>query len=189
MTDENYIIMTDDEEEIYSAAEYEDQGFVINNDNKASWALKVIKQEQEETERFLRTADKQIEELTKKKEALKADLDRRTGYLKGLLYRYFETVPHKETKTQQTYKLLDGQLVFKKPSVKIVKPEDDETLISYLEQNQPELVEIVKKAVWCEFKKNLTITDDGGVVDMATGEKLDFVKTEETEGSFDVKVG
>lgn len=189
MTDENYIIMTDDEEEIYSAAEYEDQGFVINNDNKASWALKVIKQEQEETERFLRTADKQIEELTKKKEALKADLDRRTGYLKGLLYRYFETVPHKETKTQQTYKLLDGQLVFKKPSVKIVKPEDDATLISYLEQNQPELVEIVKKAAWGEFKKNLTITDDGGVVDMATGEKLDFVKTEETEGSFDVKVG
>ena len=189
MTDENYIIMTDDEEEIYSAAEYEDQGFVINNDNKASWALKVIKQEQEETERFLRTADKQIEDLTKKKEALKADLDRRTGYLKGLLYRYFETVPHKETKTQQTYKLLDGSLVYKKPSVKIVRPETDNDLIGYLEETQPELVETIRRPFWGDFKKNLVIGEDGKVVDMSTGEVLDFIKTEETEGSFDVKVG
>ena len=188
MTDDNYIIMTDDEEEIYSAAEYEDQGFVINNDDRASWALKVIKQEQEETERFLRTADKQIEELTKKKEALKTDLDRRTGYLKGLLYKYFATVPHKETKTQETYKLLDGTLTFKKPARKIMKPEDDTALIGYLEQNQPEMVETVKKAAWGEFKKNLTITDDGGVVDMATGEVLDFIQAEEEPGRFDVKL-
>ena len=52
----------------------------------------------------------------------------------------------------------------------------------------PEMVETIKKPAWGEFKKNLTLTEDGDVVDMATGEKLDFVKTEETEGSFDVKV-
>lgn len=188
MTEDEYIIMTPSEMEIYAASEVENDKFTIDNDVKATWALKVIKQEQEDTERFIRTVDKQIEELNIKKEELKADLDRRTGYLKGLLHQYFETVPHKETKTQQTYKLLDGQLVYKKPSVKIAKPEDDAALIAYLEQNQPEMVETIKKPAWGEFKKNLTLTEDGDVVDMATGEKLDFVKTEETEGSFDVKV-
>lgn len=186
MTDENYIIMTDDEEEIYSAAEWEDQGFVINNDSRATWALKVIKYETEETERLLKIADQQIEQLRKKKEEIVGSLERRTGYLKSLLYNYFKTVPTKETKTQQSYKLLDGSLVFKKPSVKIVRPEDDAALLSYLEQGQQELIEVIRKPAWGEFKKNLQITEDG-VVDVATGEKLDFVKTEEDPGKFDIK--
>lgn len=176
------------ENEIFAAMETEQEGFVIDNDQKASWALKIIKAETDEAGRLMQIADSQIEELVNKKMEIKEKLDHKTGYLKSLLYRYFETVQHKETKTQESYKLLDGQLVFKKPSVKILKPEDDTALIGYLEQNQPEMVETVKKAAWGEFKKSLTITDDGGVVDMATGEVLDFIMAEEEPGKFDVKL-
>ena len=70
-----------------------------------------------------------------------------------------------------------------------MKPDDEigsQLLLEYLEANQPEMIETIKKPAWGEFKKNLPITD-GGVVDMATGEKLEFIETEETAGSFDVK--
>ena len=186
MTDENYIIMTDDEEAIYSAAEYEDQGFVINNDSRATWALKVIKYETEETERLLKIADQQIEQLRKKKEEIVGSLERRTGYLKSLLYNYFKTVPTKETKTQQSYKLLDGSLVFKKPSVKIVKPEETK-LIEFMENNGYEkLVETKKSAKWADFKKEIQIKDGQVILD-DTGEVLDWIVTEEDPGRFEVK--
>ncbi|MBP5291065.1 MAG: host-nuclease inhibitor Gam family protein, partial [Lachnospiraceae bacterium] len=111
-----------------------------------------------------------------------------TGYLKGMLFGYFEKVEHKATKTQETYRLLDGSLVFKLPQRKIVQPENNAELVKYLKDNAPMLVETIEKPAWGEFKKNLTLTDDG-VVDTTTGEKLDFIKTEESEGSFEVKVG
>jgi len=187
MSDE-YIVMTDDEMDIYMAAEEESEQFVIDNESKCNWAIKVIKDETAETDRILSIINDQITQLTKKAQDVQESLNRRTGYLKGLLYNYFLTVPHKETKTQSQYKLLDGTLVFKKPSVKIVRPENDDQLVAYLEQGQPDLIDTIKKPRWGEFKKNLTLTDDGEVVDMATGEKLDFVKTEEDPGSFDVKV-
>ena len=60
--------------------------------------------------------------------------ERKTSFLKSCLAQYFETVPHKETKTQATYKLLSGQLVFKKPKQKLVKSDDD--LIAYFKKKQ-----------------------------------------------------
>lgn len=176
------------ENEVLTAMETEQEGFKIDNDFRASWALKIIKEEDAEAARLQLMADQQIEELVNKKMEIKERFERRTGYLKKLLYDYFVTAPLKETKTQLSYKLLDGTLTWKKPCMKIMRPEDDTALIGYLEQNQPEMVETVKKVAWGELKKNLTITDDGGVVDMATGEKLDFIQTEEEPGKFDVKV-
>ena len=166
----------------------EQEGFTIDNDQKANWAIKKIREEIAEADRLKAIIIAERESLAEKEKAIDEKLDNETKYLKGLLFRYFESVKHKETKTQETYKLLDGSLVFKKPSVKIVKPESDDQLVSYLEQGQPDLIDTIKKPRWGEFKKNLTLTDDGEVVDMATGEKLDFVKTEEDPGSFDVKV-
>lgn len=167
---------------------FESEEFAINDDKTANWAIKKIRDKIAEADRLKAIIIAEREELAEKEKAINEKLDHETGYLKTLLYAYFGKVEHKETKTQQTYKLLDGSLIYKKPSVKIAKPEDDAALIAYLEQNQPEMVETIKKPAWGEFKKNLTLTEDGDVVDMATGEKLDFVKTEETEGSFDVKV-
>ncbi len=164
--------------------------FQITDDKSAEWAIKKIKAAEAEYIRLMELIQAEREELNKKAEELSNHLESETGYLKSLLFKYFETVEKKETKTQQSYKLLSGSLVFKKPQIKIVKPEDEigsQALLEYLEVNQPELIETIKKPAWGEFKKNLTITEDG-VVDMATGEKLEFVQTEETAGSFDVKV-
>lgn len=169
--------------------EEEKEEFKITSDNLANWAVKKIKEEQAEHDRLVGIAKAEIEEITKQIEKLDQSLESKTGFLKSKLFEYFVKVEHKQTKTQESYKLLDGSLVWKKPVTKIVKGNDeawDTALLSYLEESQPELVEIIKKPLWNEFKKNLAI-NDGQVVDMATGEVLDFIKAAEDPGKFDIK--
>ena len=81
---------------------------------------------------------------------------------------YFETVPSKETKTQKSYKLLAGTLVFKKPTTKIVH--NDDKLLEYLEENDgKDYIKLKKSIDWAEFKKTLTVSDTGEVVDTELG--------------------
>lgn len=168
--------------------DYESEVFTVDTDAKANWALKKIKEETEEADRLKAIITAEREELDRKEKEIEDRLVNKTGYLKGLLYEYFGTVEHKQTKTQESYKLLDGSLVYKKPTRKIVKPEDDTALMIYLDVNAPEYVETKKSVRWGDYKKNLAITDDGSVVDTSTGEQLSFIQTEESEASFDVKV-
>ena len=168
--------------------EFENEGFVIDNDNKANWALKKIKEATAEADRLKAIITAERDELTEKEDRINEKLERDTGYLKALLYNYFETVEHKATKTQESYKLLDGSLVYKIPTRKIAKP-DEGRLIAYLKTNAPELVKTVETAAWGDFKKALAVADDGTVINVETGEVLDFIGTEETAGTFDVKVG
>ena len=166
------------------------ESFVIDSDQKANWAIKKIKEYEEERDRLLAIVEAERKDLQEKEDRINTKCSTDTGYLRLLLMNYFGTVPHKQTKTQESYKLLDGSLVFKKPQVKIVKGTDeawDTALLGYLEESQPELIETIKKPAWGEFKKNLVIGEDGSVTDMSTGEVLDFIKTEEEPGKFEVK--
>ena len=164
------------------------EGFVVDSDVKANWCVKKIREAQAEAERLMAIIAEERADLDAKQKAIEEKLKNEVEHLKGLVYPYFETVEKKETKTQQSYKVLDGTLIFKKPSVKIVKPDNDAELVDYLEINAPMFVETVKKPIWGEYKKNLQIAEDGSVVDTTTGEVVTFIKTEENEGSFDVKV-
>lgn len=169
--------------------EWETLSFHINNDAKASWALKILKAEAEETDRLIAIADSQIAELEEKKKQLNDQRERKSGYLKMLLSQYFETVPHKETKTQETYKLFDGSLVWKKPVQKMVP--DREKLLDYVKTyKMSEFVKVKEEVDWAAYKKECEIID-GQVVNVQTGELLpdDVITIEEEPGSFTVKVG
>jgi len=162
------------------------EDFTIDNDKTANWAIKKIKEEQEEHDRLQALINDERQELQAKQEEIDKRLEAKTGYLKSLLLGYFATVPHKETKTQASYKLLDGSLIFKKPSLSIVKP-DDEQLLEYMERaGREDLIETKRSAKWGDFKKTLTIADDGQVIS-EDGEALDFITTEEKAGEFNVK--
>lgn len=161
----------------------EENTFIIDNDKKADWAITQIKDTENECERLITLAEEQIADLHNRIEELKAKCDNETAYLKSLLDQYFRTVPHKETKTQETYKLLAGTLVFKKPSVKI--NHDDEKLIELYRGT--ELVETTEKFKWGDYKKNLAIHPDGFVVDTNTGEIVEGCTVEEVPASFNVK--
>ena len=177
------------EDGLNEAYEQENEGFVVDDDYKASWCLKILKAEAEETDRLIAIADAQIAELEEKKKKLTEQCDHKSGYLKMLLSRYFDTVPHKETKTQETYKLLDGSLVWKKPTQKMIP--DKEKLLAYVKaNNMPEFVKTKEEVDWAAYKKECEISD-GRAVNVQTGELLpeDVITIEEEPGSFTVKVG
>ena len=122
------------------------EGFIVDSDQKCEWCIKKIKAAEDEYVRLMELVQAERKELDLKAEELSKHLESETGYLKGLLFKYFETVEKKETKTQQSYKLLSGSLVLRKPSVKIVKP-DETKLVEFLEANGYEkLVETKKSA-------------------------------------------
>ena len=156
--------------------------FTIDNDNLADWAVRTIKSEEDETNRLIAIAEDQIEELNKKIQELTEKCEKKTKFLKTRLGLYFSTVPHKETKTQESYKLLSGSLVYKKPSQRI--NHDDDKLIAALDGTG--FVETKKFLKWSEYKKNLIISD-GEIIDSSTGEIIDGCTVEDVPPSFDIK--
>lgn len=159
-----------------------EETFKIKNDKTADWAIKQIHEAIIERDRLITLAEDQISDLEDKIEELKAKCDNETMYLRACLEEYFNTVPAKETKTQKTYKLLSGTLVFKKPSVKI--NHDDEKLLKLLDGT--EFVETKKSLKWGEYKKVLTISN-GEVIDSETGEIIEACTVEDVPASFDIK--
>lgn len=159
-----------------------EENFTINNDKTADWALSQIKEAEDERDRLVTLAKEQIKDLEDRIAELNTKCENETKYLKSLLAMYFETVPHKSTKTQETYKLLSGTLVYKKPSIKI--NHNDDELLEFLDGS--EYVETKKSIKWGEYKKILTI-DGNDVIDGETGEVVAACTVEEVPASFDIK--
>lgn len=173
--------------ELQEALEQPDEKkeFFINSDYVADWALREIAKEQEELERLVSIAEQQIEEIKLRIKHLNETAERKTTFLKGCLNQYFQTVPHKSTKTQESYKLLSGSLVFKLPKQTMVK--DDAQLLEYFHKNDMcEYIKTKEEPAWGEYKKSLAIVD-GKAVDTTTGEVVDVVRIEEVPGTFEVK--
>lgn len=159
-----------------------EENFKIENDKTAEWALTQIQEAETERDRLIAIAEEKIKDLTNKIEELNSHCEDETKYLRSCLAMYFETVKSKETKTQKSYKLLSGTLIFKKPSVKIVH--DDKKLLEFLKDS--EFIETKQSIKWAEYKKLLTISGDE-VIDSETGEIVDGCTVEEVPASFYIK--
>lgn len=159
------------------------EGFVIRDDNAAEWALQKIFDEKAELERLKALADSQIAAIMDKVEAANKRFTSRTGYLKKALGEYMLTVKRKQSKTQESYRLLSGSLILKKPVVKIVK--DDTKLLEYVKEHSPEYVKHTEAVDWAGFKKTLTISGD--VVVDSNGEVVSCLDVEETPGEFMIR--
>lgn len=161
------------------------ENFSINDDNMADWALRKIKDEEDERYRLISIAQNQIDELKEKIDHINEVYDNKSKFLKSHLGLYFERVKKKETKTQKSYKLLSGSLVYKKPSQKI--NHNDDELLTYLEGSaQEEFIKVKKSVDWAEFKKQLVI-QDGKVVDKELGVIIEGCTVEDVPASFDIK--
>lgn len=172
-------------EEVLEQPEDEQKGFSINDDAVADWAVKKIAEEQAEVERLKALAEQQIAEINLKVKHVEEQAERKARFLNGCLRQYFGTVPHKETKTQESYKLLSGTLVMKKATENLTK--DDDALVEYFQQNNmQEYIKTEYKPKWAKFKKELAIVDEK-VINTATGEVVDVVKVEQVPESFEVK--
>lgn len=165
----------------------EKKAFVIDGDGKADWAVRKIREEAEEYDRIRELGEAQIARIEEKIEAAEHRYNQHTSYLRSLLGSYFATVPHKKTKTQETYRLLSGKLVLKLPKAKAVY--DELELIQYLKDNGlTDYIEKKEKAQWGEFKKALDLSAGNHPVMKDTGELVECIRLEETPAEFKVEV-
>lgn len=160
--------------------------FIIDDDAKADWAIRKIREEREEYERLADLGQQQKAEIDLRLEEAQKRCENRTAGLLVMLERYFDSVPHKTTKTQEKYQLLSGSLVRKRGTVKCNY--DETALVNYLKVNYPDFVAVKEKPAWAGFKKLLDIDPDTGVVTIAeTGEIVDVIEAGRAEDTFDIK--
>lgn len=164
------------------------EGFVITDDNLADWALRKIRDAEAERDRLISIAQNQMDEIKQRVKEVEDKCDRDTSFLKSCLAQYMDKVPHKSTKTQETYQLLTGKLVLKKPSQKMVVT-DDNKLVNYLEESYKGYVKVKYSPDWAGFKKILEIKD-GDIINTETGEIInpEIIAIEDVPASFDIKI-
>lgn len=176
----NEIYEADLEEEMRA----EENEFTIDSDEMAEWALKKVLAAKKEKERLTALIDAEREKLDRKQEDIDKRYENDTSYLLYKLSEYFKTVEHKETKTQESYQLLSGKLVFKKPTVKL--EQDKNALLNWCKTNAPEYVRTEQSVEWGQIKKCMRIVGESVIYD-TTGEVVQGVAITETAGTFDVK--
>ena len=84
-----------------------------------------------------------------------------------MLFEYFQTVPHRKTKTQESYSFPGGKLYLKKQNPEYRR--DEKTVIAWLKENGGEqFVKVKEELDWSALK------DASGVVDgkLIAGEKV-----------------
>lgn len=163
----------------------EEEKWTIDNDEKAEWALKKIREETEEHDRLIKLAAAEQEKLTARIAEINKAYEDGTSWLKYQLSQYFETVPHKATKTTEKYALLSGTLVRKKGGIEYKR--DDGAVLTWLNENR--LDQFIKTKLdvdWKELKTRTSITEDGMVVFDDTGEIIDGIKAEQKPDTFDI---
>lgn len=152
--------------------------FVIDTDAKAEWALNKIREARADRDRWVEWYKSKIQEITEQ-----TDFD--TVVLERMLEEYFQTVPHKKTKTQEAYKLPGGKLVLKtqNPEYK----HDDKTVIEWAKKNGfGQYVKVKEELAWQELK-DATAVFDGHIV-TEDGEIVPGVEVTDREAKFVVEV-
>lgn len=168
--------MTDDEK----------QGFVIDNDQLAEWAIIKIKERIAERDRLTDVCDKMILHYQESKEAEAQKCENQIGFLRGKLLEYSHNVKMKETKTQLSYALPSGSLVVKKAKIKL--EHDDDVLLKFLKDSgNIDFVKVTEKPDWSAVKSAIKV-EDGQAVFVYTGEVVPGITTVEEPESFDVKI-
>lgn len=164
----------------------EDDSFRITDDKSADWALRIIAEELAECERIIALADDRINEIQLEKEAARKRFESITKYLKDRLFEYFDSVPHRKTKTTEKYRLLSGSLILKTGGIK-PKP-NKEKLTEWLAANGfTDYIKTEQSPRWGEFKKILDFSGGTAVV-KETGEIVDGIDFEEIPDEFDVDI-
>ena len=156
----------------------EHDGFHVTDDKAAQWCMQKIMEAETDRAMWKAHYEAQMEKVNKA-------ADESIAYFTGKLEEYFATVPHKATKTQESYTLPGGKLVLKQQQPKFET--DDDKLVSWLEANgRTGLVKIKKSADWATLKKSLNFVGENAVT--VDGEIVPGVKVEQRPNVFKVEM-
>lgn len=160
--------------ELESIAADEKVPWRIADDACADWAIRKIAVERAELQRIKELACTEIARIEEKVAAAEKRCENGTRFLTSKLSEYFETVPHKATKTKESYRLLSGTLSLKLGGTQL--KQNDEKLLDFLKKTgNTDMIKTEEKARWGDFKKRLQIVGSQ-VVDSETGEIVEGVE-------------
>ena len=160
--------------------EVQEERFRVLDDKAAEWCLKKIREAEEDRAKWKAHYEQQMERVN-------AAADETVAYFTALLEEYFDTVPHKPAKTQESYTLPGGKLVRKRQLPKWET--DDSKLVPWLKANKMDaLVKVTESADWAELKKLVTVTPDGTQAATEDGEIIPGIKVTQREDKFTVEV-
>lgn len=140
-------VPTDLEE--FLASEYEEplgretEGFIVDNDDKASWALRKLAVHYRERARLIDQADAEIARIKEWKELAVGMVDQRAAYLEMELEGFFRRIRERGF-DKNTYRLPAGELkrTAGRPAIEI---EDEKKLLASVKAVAPDLIEVVEK--------------------------------------------
>lgn len=167
-----------------------DEGFVVNDDNKATWCLRKIKHFKNKQENNKELAEKQINEIKKEireveqwLEEENSKLDNSIEFMESKLYSYAQQL-RREDPELKTYKLPFGQLQFRKQRPKWKY--DNDKLLSFAEEKYKALIKVKRSVDKRKLKSQAKIIG-GKVIIEKTGEVIEGVKVIERPEKFKVK--
>lgn len=154
------------------------EAFVIDSDGKAGWAVKKIAAKRAERDEMIAWYKAQIKKAEE-------ETENETAYLEMLLRDYFATVPHKTTKTQDSYIFPGGKLVLKTQNPEYKR--DEPKVIEWLKKNKMEKFVKVSETLDWDGLKRVTDIFEGTVV-TEDGEIVPGITVEYREPKFVVEV-
>lgn len=167
--------------------EEQQDGFKIDSDSKAEWAVKRIKEAEREQNRLLALVDEERADLDVREKEILDNYAKKTDGLKAMLEEYLRAQYAKEeareTNTQITYQLLSGKLVYKKSGLELKQNAD--VLVNWCKEHLPDAVKVTYTPKWAEIKKNIKVVD-GIPVYAPTGEVVDGVEEAYVPSKFNV---
>ena len=135
-------------------------GWVCDSDSKAEWCLEKIREARADRDRMVAWYKKAIETVEKQ-------TDFNTMNLEKMLFEYFQTVPHRKTKTQESYSFPGGKLYLKKQNPEYKR--DEKTVIAWLKENGGEqFVKIKEELDWSALKDASSVVNG----QLVTGETV-----------------
>lgn len=176
-------------EAVKKEAQEEEERFKITDDDRACWALKKIKELEEQIAEKEALAERQIEQVNNWLENETDSLDKQINNFKNMLFEYAQQLREKDPNLK-THSLPFGKLQFRK---RRPKWQYADKLLDTVKESIPEALRVKEEVDKRTLKKLIKdsnkyhILDDGRVVNTETGEMVEGLQIIERGEKFKVK--
>lgn len=163
--------------------------FVIDNADRADWAIRKILKSQSKIDEAKYVAKQRIEQVKQWEAGIIEEQERSIEFFQAKLKPYAEA--QLAGGKSKTLKLPSGNISFKSVDAEFfsggekIKAEN-EKLIEYVKSAAPDYLKVEETVRWGELKKTLTVTANGQVI-TEDGEILEFITAQELPDSISVK--
>lgn len=164
------------------------EGFIVDTEQKANWALRKIKQLQEKMDANADLAAEEIARIEMWEKEVNEGLHQSILFFTRLLERYHRGV-YEENPDIKTIKLPHGQLKMRAQQPKFVR--DDDKLLAWMKKEWPDIhpyyIKITERPDWKDLKDFLEVCGDK-MVDPESGLIVEGVEVIAREPKFSLEV-